>query len=102
MPTRPSRVASTHLDCLTWREPIRLVEHHKVQREHVVGEAELASVRYTALSYCWRDKYQALQQPLTTRENIQDRYVGIPDPQLSSVLRDAVWQHGSSQFGTSG
>ena len=71
-------------------EPIRLVDHHEVQREHVVGEAGLASVRYTALSYCWGDKYQALQQPLTTRDNIQDRLAGIPDSQLSSVLRDAV------------
>jgi len=71
------------------QEPIRLVERWEVEKKKD-SSTNSSPIRYAALSYCWGDENQALRQPLSTRKNLAQRLIGIPEEELSPVLRDAI------------
>ncbi|KAI1149182.1 heterokaryon incompatibility protein-domain-containing protein [Nemania diffusa] len=47
-------------------------------------------IKYAALSYCWGPPEKAARQPKLEKKTIQDRMSGIPDTEMTSVLRDAI------------
>lgn len=63
---------------------LRLVERHGV----VASSAKRP--QYSALSYCWGPREDAVSQTKSTRDNVQSHYESLDFDTLSPVIKDAV------------
>ncbi len=52
--------------------------------------ASLTTVKYAALSYCWGPEEDAARQLITTKSNFETHCQGIPEDQLTPVIKDSL------------
>lgn len=79
------------------RPPTRLLDLGPVEFGYLrlihtkdVPEADVPSLKYAALSYCWGNKKVAATQPITTPKNLEKRTERISLKEMSTVAKDAI------------